>query len=294
MKTNEDVKVNRGYKDTLFRFLIGNNKENALSLYNAVNGSNYTNAEELEFTTLEDVIYMKMKNDVSFVFGYTLSLYEHQSSYNPNMPLRGLFYFADLYRQLISDSESLYGRKLIKIPTPKYIVFYNGPEGKQTEDKWKLKLSDAFEYPDNEGDFEWTATMININSGKNELLKEKCKILNEYCIFVEKVKRNHKKMSYAVAIDVAVEECIKENVLRDVLMKHRREVKDMCLTEFDEKKYGELCHEEGREEGREEGEECLARLMQLLMEAGRNDDLTKAVKDKEFRKTLYHEYGIKE
>ena len=101
MKTNEDVKVNRGYKDTLFRFLIGNNKENALSLYNVVNGSNYTNAEELEFTTLEDVIYMKMKNDVSFVFGYTLSLYEHQSSYNPNMPLRGLFYFADLYRQLI-------------------------------------------------------------------------------------------------------------------------------------------------------------------------------------------------
>ena len=136
--------------------------------------------------------------------------------------------------------------------------------------------------------------MININSGKNELLKEKCKILNEYCIFVEKVKRNHRRMSYADAVDVAVEECIKENVLRDVLMKHRREVKDMCLTEFDEKKYGELCHEEGREEGREEGEECLARLMQLLMEAGRNDDLTKAVKDKEFRKTLYHEYGIKE
>ena len=151
-------------------------------------------------------------------------------------------------------------------------------------------VSDAFEYPDDEGDFEWIATMININSGKNKMLEERCTILNEYCIFVEKVKANHQKMSYEDAIDTAVEECIKENVLRDVLMKHRREVKDMCLTEFDEKKYGELCHEEGREEG----EECVVRLMQLLMESGRDEDLSRAIADREFRERLYCEYGIKE
>ena len=69
MKANDGVNYNRNYKDTLFRKLFGENRENALSLYNAVNGTHYTNAEDLEFTTLDDVVYMKMKNDVSFIFG---------------------------------------------------------------------------------------------------------------------------------------------------------------------------------------------------------------------------------
>lgn len=123
MKTNEDVKANKKVKDSLFRFLFGENKENAISLYNAVNNTAYTAGDGFEYTTLEDVVYMKMKNDVSFVLGVNLNLYEHQSTYNPNMPLRGLLYFADLYRQMIKDSEKLYGKKLIKIPMPQYIVF---------------------------------------------------------------------------------------------------------------------------------------------------------------------------
>ena len=115
MKTNEDVKANKKVKDSLFRFLFGENKENAISLYNAVNNTAYTAGDGFEYTTLEDVVYMKMKNDVSFVLGVNLNLYEHQSTYNPNMPLRGLLYFADLYRQMIKDSENLYGKKLIKM-----------------------------------------------------------------------------------------------------------------------------------------------------------------------------------
>ena len=84
-KTNDDIHVNKKYKDTVFRKLFGENKGNALSLYNAVNHTSYTDPDDLEYTTLEDVIYMKYKNDVSFLIDKTLSLYEHQSSYNPNM-----------------------------------------------------------------------------------------------------------------------------------------------------------------------------------------------------------------
>lgn len=122
-KTNDDIHVNKKYKDTVFRKLFGENKGNALSLYNAVNHTSYTNPDDLEYTTLEDVIYMKYKNDVSFLIDKTLSLYEHQSSYNPNMPLRGFLYYADLYRKLIHRSERLYSKHLLKIPRPHYIVF---------------------------------------------------------------------------------------------------------------------------------------------------------------------------
>ena len=116
MNANRKYKANRECKSTVFRKLFGEDKENALSLYNSVNNSNYTNADDLVFTTLDDVVYMKMKNDVSFLFDKTLSLYEHQSTYNPNMPLRGFLYFADLYRQLIKDNEQIYSKNIVKIP----------------------------------------------------------------------------------------------------------------------------------------------------------------------------------
>lgn len=101
--TENDVTVNRKYKDNLFCFLFGRSKENALSLYNAVNNTSYKNADDLEFETLEDVIFIKMKNDVAFLFAHELCLYEHQSTYNPNMPLRGLMYAANEYRKLLYD-----------------------------------------------------------------------------------------------------------------------------------------------------------------------------------------------
>lgn len=97
--TREGIGINTKYKDTVFRKLFGENKENALSLYNAINKTSYTDIGNFEYTTLEDVIYMKYKNDLSFLIDKTLSLYEHQSTYNPNMPLRGFLYYADLYRK---------------------------------------------------------------------------------------------------------------------------------------------------------------------------------------------------
>ena len=252
-KTNDDIHVNKKYKDTVFRKLFGENKENALSLYNAVNHTSYTNPDDLEYTTLEDVIYMKYKNDASFLIDKTLSLYEHQSSYNPNMPLRGFLYYADLYRKLIHRSERLYSKHLLKIPRPHYIVFYNGSEKDLEEKRRTLRLSDAFETDTGAGEYEWTATMININSGKNQSIMDSCHVLYEYAVFVAKIKRYRDSMALKEAIDLAVRECIEENILRDFLEQHRREVCDMCLTEFDEKKYEDVLREEGREEGPVEG-----------------------------------------
>lgn len=214
-KTNDDIHVNKKYKDTVFRKLFGENKGNALSLYNAVNHTSYTDPDDLEYTTLEDVIYMKYKNDVSFLIDKTLSLYEHQSSYNPNMPLRGFLYYADLYRKLIHRSERLYSKHLLKIPRPHYIVFYNGSEKDMGEERRTLRLSDAFETDTGAGEYKWTATMININSGKNEFIMDSCHVLYEYAVFVAKIKRYRDSMELKEAIDITVRECIEENILRD-------------------------------------------------------------------------------
>lgn len=247
------IKPNKKYKDSLFRKIFGESKENALSLYNAINGSSYTMDDEFEYTTLEDVVYMKMKDDVSFLVGASLNLYEHQSSYNPNMPLRGFLYFADLYREIIKDNEKIYSPQLVRIPNPKYIVFYNGPHSKMDEDSVKLRLSDCFEVLDKSGDFEWTAAMVNINAGHNHDLLEKCDILKQYTIFIEKVKEYNKSNDLADAINQAMEVCIAEGVLADVLSKQKREGQNVVLTEFDQEKYDEMIKEIGREEGREEG-----------------------------------------
>ena len=298
--TNSDVKINRNFKDTLFRKLFGENKENAIDLYNAINGTSYTTSDDFEFTTLDDVIYMKMKNDVSFLLGTTMNLYEHQSTYNPNMPIRGLMYFADLYRKLIKDGESLYGKKLVKIPNPKYIVFYNGNHSDLKESRKILKLSDAFEIQDSSNEYEWTATMININHGHNSELMNKCHMLHEYSVFIEKIKHYCISFSLKDAVNKAVDESITEGILSDFLEQHRKEVVNMCLTEFDEIKFANYIREEGREEGlaegreegRTEGQNLLANLMIKLFAANRSADAELAAKDEDARNRFYKEFGM--
>ena len=231
-----------------------------------MNGSNYTNADELIFTTLDDVVYMKMKNDVSFLFDKTLSLYEHQSTYNPNMPLRGFLYFADLYRQLIKDNERIYSKSIVKIPAPKYIVFYNGDKKDMPEQVKELYLSDAFDMEVDPGRFEWTATMVNINAGMNPELLRRCKALGGYATFVDKVRTYNRSMPLTAAVDQAVDECVENGVLEEFLSKHRREVRNMVLTEFDEEKFLKMMREEERTEGRAEGR--LETFMGILHDLG--------------------------
>ena len=254
MKTEEPIAVNRNYKATLFHKIFGQNKENALCLYNAINGTNYTLEDDFEYTMLEDVVYMKAKDDVSFLVGTSLNLYEHQSTYNPNMPLRGLLYFSSLYRKLIVENERLYSTTMLKIPNPKFVVFYNGKSNRIKNDVEKLRLSDAFFEKDETGEFEWTATMVNINVGHNKELFEKCNILEQYSIFVHRVRMYNDSMDdLKKAIDKAADECIREGVLKEILETQKKEGFDMVLTEFDEEKYEKMIKEEGRIEGIRQG-----------------------------------------
>ena len=245
--------INRKFKDTLFRMLFVD-KNNLLSLYNALNKSHYTDINLLEINTIENVIYISYKNDLSFLIYDELWVVEHQSTVNPNMPLRSLFYFSRLYEKIVdTGSKSIYGKDLIKIPTPHSIVLYNGYDIKP--DKEILKLSDSFINEDNSGNFEWTTTVYNINKGNNSDLLDTCHILDEYSFFVDKVKQNRKIYpTDKEAIEKAIDECIKKGILADFLRKHRAEVLDVCLTEFDQEKYDNTVREEGFKKGREEGE----------------------------------------
>ncbi len=130
---NKPVLQNREYKDRLFKAIFGRNTEESkrwrLELYNALNGTSYTDPDALEVNTIENVIYITMRNDISFLLDSEMNLYEQQSTRNPNMPLRGLMYFAQLYQIYLTERDkSLLSSKLVKIPTPKFIVFYNGSE----------------------------------------------------------------------------------------------------------------------------------------------------------------------
>ena len=220
-----------------------------MSLYNALNNSDYKNPDDLELTTIENIIYITMKNDLSFLIDSQMNLYEQQSTWNPNMPLRGLLYFAQLYQLHISKQKrDIYSSTLLKIPTPQFIVIYNG--SRQTADIEKLRLSDAFEVPKSDGEFEWTATLVNINKGHNEKLLAKCKPLNDYATYIERIKANIKQgLNKEEAVNEAMDFAIKNNMLNGFFQNQKLEVLNMSLTEFDQEEYDRNRFEEGKLEG---------------------------------------------
>ncbi len=248
-KTQEKAPVRRNYKDTLFR-MIFREKEQLLSLYNAVNGTQYTNAEELEIVTLENAIYMNMKNDLAFILDVSLNLYEHQSTFTPNMPLRNLFYVSRELQKHV-NSDELYRSALVKIPTPRFLVFYNGR--KEQPEKRILKLSDSYESPEEEPQLELVVTMLNINSGKNAELMEKCQPLKEYALYVEKVRTYSKQMELAEAVERAVTESIQEGILSEFLLRYRKEAIEMSIFEYNEEEALKYIREDEFQMGKEEG-----------------------------------------
>ena len=243
------LRVNRNYKDTVFRMLFSDRK-NLLSLYNAINGTKYDNPEELEIVTLENAIYMGMKNDLSFIIATNLFLYEHQSTYNPNMPLRDLFYISNEYQKLV-DRKSLYSSTLQKIPAPNFIIFYNGLEKK--EERWENLLSEAYENFSGQPNLELKVVTLNINDGHNQKLMEQCQILKEYAVYVAKVRKYAKDKQLDTAVEQAVEECIQEGVLEGFLRKNKSEVIAVSIFEYDkeaeEKKLRKAEFEAGYESG---------------------------------------------
>ena len=228
--TNDSLTVNRTFKSTLFIMLFEDRK-NLLELYNAITGKHYADPELLEINTLENAIYMSMKNDISFLIDGRLSLYEHQSTKNPNLPLRFLLYISHLYSRLTVKA-NLYGERIVQIPAPEFLIFYNGKD--EMPERQLLKLSDMYSVKEENPKLELEATLLNISGTNNRKLKEACRTLRDYAIYTDKIREYTATMELVEAVDRAINECVEEDVLRDFLMKHKAEARAMSIFEYDQ------------------------------------------------------------
>lgn len=277
----DNVSVHRNYKDTVFRMIFKDKKE-LLALYNAINDTNYNNIDDLEITTLENAIYISVKNDVSFVIDMTLNLYEHQSTVNPHIPIRDLDYVSKTFSTFYQNKDLYASTQKIKLPNPRFIVFYNGT--KKQDARVEIKLSDLYMFPEESPKLELIVTQININSGYNDDLMKKCPTLKDYMLFVDLTRKFEKLHPYKDAINLAIDECIRRSILADFLRKNRSEVVSMSIFEYNEK-----LHEQTL---RDEGEDRMSKLYSILINANRLDDLAKVSEDKEYRKQLFKEFNL--
>lgn len=282
------LSVNSKYKSRIFEMIFHEKKE-LLALYNAINGTYYKDPELLKINTLKNAVYMSMHNDVSFIIGWELSLYEHQSTFSPNLPLRFLFYVTDVLSEITKDA-NLYGEKMVQIPAPRFIIFYNGI--KKRPEREVLKLSDMFEMPTDDPQLELKALLLNINEGFNEDLKKACKTLGDYTEYTGRVRKYAKEMSIEDAVEQAITECIAEGILAEFLSRNRAEAKKVSIYEYDEEKHMRMEREASFEAGLQEGKDRVNKLILKLSEAGRTEDITKAAKDREYQEELFREFGL--
>ena len=296
-KSSKKQPTNRNHKDRLFR-LVFREKKYQLELYNALNGTSYTDPEMLEETTLEDVLFLGIKNDLSFIVGMSLNMYEHQSSKNLNMPLRGLIYFSQVYQEYVRrNGYNLYAESRIPLPFPTYIVFYNGE--KDMPDEEEMLLSDAF--PEKMklqfAAVECRVRLLNINFGHNRELMEKCQRLKEYAEFISMIRENLAQgNSMQDAIHLAMEQGLKRDLLTDILSRCGTEVTAMLLEEFDMEEVKACWQKEAAEEATKEAtSRTLARVRNLdllLISQKRYSELERAAKDPDYQMKLLNEYGI--
>ncbi len=241
--------INGKHKDGLFRMLFSEKKE-LLSLYNAIRETSYTDIDNLVVNTLEDVIFLSYKNDISFIIDGRLALYEHQSTWSGNMPLRYLFYVSNLFSK-ITVNDNLYSSKTIPLPSPHFVVFFNGE--KDIPDRSIHRLSDAYTIIEEKVNLELMVVVLNINKGHNLQLMKQCKALEGYAFFVQKVKEESLNRSIQEAIEQAVDICIEKNMLAEFFRTHRAEVVSMSIFEYDAAKHIAQEKEESKAEGKAEG-----------------------------------------
>ena len=245
---------NREFKSDVFSMLM-EIKKYAMSVYNCLNDTNFTNLDDLEVHTLDKGVSLTVRNDAAFVVDASLSIYEHQSTVCPNMPVRNLIYYTTIVSKLLKK-KNIYGKKLIKIPIPKFVVFYNGDE--EQPEEYDMKLSDAFEKETDNPELELVCKVYNINFGKNKDLLDRCPVLKEYMIFVGYVRLYLKEYGYEdleKAINQAIDRCIQEDILADFLKENRAEVVKVTQLDYTFDRQITMEREEAREEGRAEGRE---------------------------------------
>ena len=271
------MKENREYKSDVFSMLM-EDKANALEVYNALNGSAFTDPEVVEIVQLEKGVSLSIRNDASYVIDMNFCLYEHQSTYNRNMPLRSMIYFVNALDDWLKENgHDLFGRKRIMIPTPHFVVFYNGVEKRQEYEE--MRLSQSFYHQMEEPEIELVCKAYNINPQNNQELKRKSTVLAGYTYFVEKVRENQKKnMSLAEAIDAAIEDCIQNHILEDFFRSRKDEVRKMTHLDYTWEKREKLIRKEeyedgraaGRAEGRAEGRVKLISLIIKKVQRGKD------------------------
>ena len=258
-------KTNRNYKDSVFVDLFAhdiNAKENFISLYNALHGTNLdAKTTDVQPVMLERVLYMKYYNDIAMLIdGKIVILIEHQSTINQNMPFRFLEYIARIYEKITTKDEK-FGRKLVKLPVPEFYVFYNGKDDYPTESV--MKLSDAFMQLDSKlknqlentsYPLEISVKVININVDKENPILKHCEALKEYSEFIEQVRFNIEN-AVSEPLTTAIKQAIKKGFLSDYLNRKSTEVQNMLLAEYDYDTDIAVQRRESFEDGFSAGEE---------------------------------------
>ena len=299
-KRNYRSNGNREYKSDVISMML-QIPEYALDVYNAMNNSGYTDPDMIQIMRLENGISLSIRNDASFFISNYLNLYEHQSTYSPNAPLRFLIYLTSLLKKMIGKRD-LYGRKRVQIATPHFAVFYNGTE--KRPEKEVLKLSDAFINRTDTPEIELTVTVYNINPHNNTQLLTKSKVLSGYMIFVNRVRENLEHQNkiaqntrflsseyneaehddtelmedLEAAINEAIDYCIEHDIMETFFRENRSEVTKSMVLDYTWERREELIraeeYEDGKREGleigRAEGEKATQKkLLQNLMETQR-------------------------
>ena len=265
-KRNYRSNGNREYKSDVISMML-QIPEYALDVYNAMNDSAYTDPDMIQIMRLENGISLSVRNDASFFISNYLNLYEHQSTYSPNAPLRFLIYLTNLLKTTIRKRD-LYSRKRVQIATPHFAVFYNGTE--KRPEKEVLKLSDAFVHHTDTPEIELTVTVYNINPDNNTQLLEKSEVLRSYMIFVNRVRENleHQKKiaqnapeydeaayeeELEVAINEAIDYCVKHHIMEEFFRENRSEVTKSMVLDYTWERREELIRAEEYEDGKREG-----------------------------------------
>ena len=243
--------TNPKVRDTLFCRYMGT-QEHLMAFFNAAKGTSLTDPSKISINTLSGSFYSSIKNDISFMLDtLIMMLIEHQTTINPNMPIRMLEYVAELLRRYMEpEKRKIYGTELIKLPAPEFYVFYDGND--TSFEHQILRLSDAFQSPSDK--LELIVNVYNLADGMNEGLKEQCRPLKEYSIFSNHYKRLRKQQ---LPIDEAVSEtiryCIKNNVMREYLVSNESEVINMFGFEWNEEEERQALLECGEARGETRG-----------------------------------------
>lgn len=242
---------NAKYRDSVFRSYF-NEPTRLLSLCNAILGTDYRDAGKLTINTLDGIFFDKQKNDISCTIDdHFLILVEHQTTVNDNMPFRCLSYVAELLNNLVEEKNKLYHKALIRFPTPKFFVLYDGDKTQPL--KKEMRLSEAF--GGDKPSLELVVTAYNINYGVKQPLLKKCGYLSDYSELVWKVKAGIRTgLSHHEAIRRAVKFCLDNGLMKGYLEKNSQEVFNMLALEWNMDDALQARFEDGFDEGRSQGE----------------------------------------